>query len=232
MRRWPHTFRLRLLIILLFAAAALAVAVFAIKQGGDIANMGYLIVGALIAAGSLLLNDWLNAPKQAIDLSVVLHAEISNRAARCCFDFETWRAYLEPPLKKRNSFDVAKFCPVAPVIYPATASQLAILNTQTTRHIIEFYFRLAACERDFPNVADKIERRDATKGELELLCSRLERTLQPALDALTSLGGMVSDAEKMENGALDSYDRGRNPQPTEKSLRQRIRNALASRPSV
>ena len=131
-------------------------------------------------------------------------------------------------MKKRNSFDIKKFTPLAPVIYPATASQLAILNAATTRSIIEFHFRLGACQRDFPNIADKIGTGTASVTELELLYSRLERTLQPALDALTSLGAMVSDAEKIENNALKSYDRGRNPQSTEKSLRQRIRNALAS----
>lgn len=231
MRRWSFIVWIRSLVILvgaLFIAAALAY--FGIvpgSQNSGIASMGYLVVGGLIAAGFLVAHEWIKSPIRAADLSVVLHAEISDRAARCCFDCETWAGYVQrQPMKKRNSFDIKKFTPLAPVIYPATASQLAILNAATTRSIIEFYFRLGACQRNFPNIADKIGTGTASDTELKLLYSRFERTLQPALDALISLGAMVSDAEKIENNALDSYDHGRNPRSTEKSLRRSTRSRM------
>jgi len=141
-----------------YAGAVLIFAALLIPQEGLIGNIGFLILGAIIAFLSVFASDELKRTIQASELARALYEELANRVARCCFDFEEpWKKWIEA--KNCGSNDVSvmrlrKFTPVAPVIYPATAAQIALLGEDAPQAIIRFYVSLAVYQKDMENIAD------------------------------------------------------------------------------
>lgn len=164
--------------------------------------------------------------QQVHNLARSLHAELADRVARCCYDFEApYKAYyFKTPDKPRDSFAIRKFVPAPPVIYPAIAAQISILGNQAPTAVIQFYFRLAVCQRDFESIAARVhdEKRGASIDELRMLTDRLWQALAPGLKALQTLGPMIKEHEEIENSALAAYDDTRSPRPAEHSLRNRV----------
>lgn len=214
--------------LVLFLVVAFAFAIAMILEGDFLANVGFLVIGAIIAIVAVLIADAVKRPAQARDLARALHAELSDRVARCCFDCEhPWHAYLDSDNYRPGEMDsvrLRKFSPVPPVIYPSTASQIAILRGNAPEALIQFYYRLAAWERDISSIA--AESQDNTGGvapkAVHLLAIRVHQTLAPGLRALQALSPLVDGPEGMENLAIAGYDEGAEHAQRHRPLRERI----------
>ncbi len=189
------------------------------------------------------------AREQAADsvdaLARALHVELSEFVARCCFDFEfPWGQYLKEKhaAGEMDHFRLNKFVPASPMIYEATASQIARLNGTAPQCLIQFYYRVAAWRRDAANMADRLRVRDAERQsalphrppilpieDARVLASRLKETLEPGFKALVALGELVDKPEDTENAAIEAHDRisRRGLIVSEISLRKRIAMLLA-----
>lgn len=214
--------------LVLFLVIAFAFAIVMILQGDFLANVGFLVVGAIIAVIAVLIADAVKRPAQARDLARALHAELSDRVARCCFDCEQpWHAYLNFDNYHPGQMDsvrLRKFSPVPPVIYPSTANQIAMLKGDAPQALIQFYYRLAAWERDIKSIATESENNKggvAPEG-VRLLAIRIHQTLAPGLRALEALSPMVERPERIERLALAGYDEGAEHMQGHRSLRERI----------
>lgn len=223
---WPLTLAL---------IAGVVFSVFMIAQGDFLANVGFLVLGALIAVLTVLLGDTVKRPAQARDLAAGLFQELADRVARCCFDCERpWHAYLDadnctPGVM--DSFRLRKFAPIAPIIYPSTANQLALLGRDTPQAVIQFYYRLAAWERDIENIAAESQHNKGgvAPDSVRLLAIRAHQTLAPGLRALEALTPLVEGHEQIEANAIAGYDETRTRDPIKETLRDRIRKLLGEK---
>lgn len=214
--------------LVLFLIIAFAFAIAMILKGDFLANVGFLVIGAIIAVVAVLIADAVKRPAQARDLGRALHAELSDRVARCCSDCEhPWHAYLNSNNYHPGEMDsvrLRKFSPVPPVIYPSTANQIAILKGNAPEALIQFYYRLAAWERDINSIAVESQRNGAEVAPeaIHLLAIRVHQTLAPGLRALQALSPLVVSPEQIENLALAGYEEGTRHPQRHSSLRERI----------
>ncbi|MBI2294487.1 MAG: hypothetical protein HYU76_00235 [Betaproteobacteria bacterium] len=214
---------------------ALLFSVAMISRSDFLTNVGFLVLGALIAMFTTLLGDAAKRPAQARDLARALYEELADRAARCCIDCEApWHEYLDinncSP-GNMDSFRLRKFAPSAPIIYQSTAGHLAILENDAPQALIKFYHFLAAWERDIKNIAAESQNNKGgvAPDAVQFLARRLHQTLAPGLRALQALSSLVDEYAKIEAAAIAGYDdmrRGTRPKGT---LRERMA-ALAGMP--
>jgi hypothetical protein len=215
-----------LLGVFAFVSLVFAIAMFRISD--FLTNVGFLVCGALLSMTTVLLSDRIKRPMQARELARALYVELADRVARCCFDCEApWNAYLDPNFNKlgdMDSFRLRKFSPIEPVIYLATASEIAVLEGGAPQALIQFYYRLAAWQRDIENIAAESETKDAgvPPNAIRLLATRVHQTLAPGLRALEALAPLVDDSKQIESSAIAGYDEFRCGTPPSVSLRDRI----------
>lgn len=181
-----------------------------------LSSAGTTIVGTILgASGTLLVQRYMarvNREKETHDVTASLHAEISDRAARCLNDYlNPWKSYADKAFelkKARDRTNINKFRPMSPVVYPAVGSKLGLLSPDALFCVTQFYFRLAVVQREIDDLVDdknmfaetdlgKIKRRYA------VVTGRLQDTLGPALLALQSL--KVTDGSKIEEAAVRAY---------------------------
>jgi uncharacterized membrane protein len=82
---------------------------------------------------------------QTTDIARILYAELAHLVARCCFDSEKpWKAYWPEDANpgRMDAVRLRKFTPVVPVVYLATAGQLALLRG-AAQPLMEFHYRLS-----------------------------------------------------------------------------------------
>jgi hypothetical protein len=167
------------------------------------------------------------------DLARILYAELAYLVARCCFDSEKpWKAYWQGGARP-GEMDVVrlrKFTPVVPVVYLASAGQLALLRGNAPQALIEFQYRLSALRREIENIANDAD--SSTKpiavGAVKLVGLRFRQTLEPALKAMESLAPMVHDSEEIEAIARALYYESRKDEDPNKTLKQRINELTLS----
>ena len=212
----------------IFALLMTALTAFLLTQDGLWEKLGFLFFGALITFLSVFVIDDTKRAIQATDLARALYEELANRVARCLFDFERpWEKWIDGPVEI-DVLRLRKFMPAPPVIYPATASQIALLGNGAPQAIINFYARLAAYQKDMEDVADHCKRLNiAVPPKLvAMIAGRLERTLSPGLEALKKLSKMVEGDEKIEAAAIRELDRLFQHERANQTLRQRIEHYL------
>lgn len=215
---------------LLYSTLSLVALMFAlvlIARNDFLTNVGFLVLGALIAVWTTLLSEELKRPRQARDLARALYEELADRVARCCFDFEApWQTYAVRP-EGMGTFRLRKFSPEPPIVFPATAGQLALLGNEAPQALIRFYYCLAAWKRDLDNIALEVtESNEALHPDvIRFLAIRLRQTLAPGMRALEALAPMVDGYTQIEATAISGYDELRN-QPTTQTLRDRIRTLI------
>ncbi len=198
-------------------------------------NVGFLVLGALLAVFVSLLSEAIKRPQQSRDLARALYEELADRVARCCFDFEDpWGDYADSRRlnDKRDAFSMLKFLPESPTIFEATADQLALLGEDAPGALIRFYYCHAAWRRDLANRASELQRtgRDATPDELVFLGERLKQTLAPGLKALQTLSPFVGKHASIDETAIAGYDdlvSQTSKHPTQETLRERISKLIA-----
>jgi len=217
-----------LLAILMVVALVFSIAMMA--RNDFLTNVGFLVLGSLLAIFTTLLSEAIKRPARARDLARALYEELADRVARCCFDYEApWSEYLDKnnydsAFKTMGTFRLRKFSPGPPIIYSSTASQLAILENDAPQALIKFYFRLAAWQRDIENVAAECQQ---NKDGVDLravvvLAKRLQQTLTPGLKALEALAPLVEEHQKIEAAAIAGYDETRKDVQAKGTLRERI----------
>ena len=209
---------------------AIGFSIILIATGGDLASVGFLVLGALVAAASGLISEEVRRPTQARDLAHALHIELADRVARCCFDSEwPWNKYSDEDKAniEMTPFRVRKFIPNEPIVYRASANQLGLLPKGAATAIIHFYNRLDAWGRDIENRAGENEGGRLEADEIYLLSRRIRQTLGPGLRALETLSSQVEDYEQVERAAIAGYDEFRARPPDTRSLRERVRAAMA-----
>ncbi len=196
-----------------------------------ISNVGFLILGALVAVGSSVFSDVLNRPREQRDLARALYEELADRVARCCVDFERmWEKCIFSP-ENMPRFRVSKCVPVPPIVYPACAGRIGLLGGDAAQALIQFYYRLAAWERDLENtIADYADKdvRTVHSDTVRLLAERLFETLGPGVKALEALDDLVevhADSDAAAVGAYDGVPREFESKG-EGSLRDRIRTLI------
>jgi hypothetical protein len=207
-QRWAKDWQIALAILFVlccvFAALLLA-------RNDWVTNVGFLVVGALIAVITTLLSERFKRETLSRDLARSLYLELADRVARCCWDSETpWSAWLDLNYCQANevdSFRLRKFLPDRPIIFEASASQLAILGGEAPQAMLKFYYRLAAWRRDLDNIAAQSDRGDGKVDPktVNFLAKRLYQTLMPGLRALEAMQTSVEDHEQIEASALAGY---------------------------
>jgi hypothetical protein len=208
----------------------LAFAIVMMATSAFLTNVGFLVLGALLAVFISLLSDAIKRPAQARDLARALYEELADRVARCCFDYEApWQTYLgtgDPAGGPMTSLRLRKFSPEPPIIFPATASQVAILGNDAPQALIRYYYCLAAWRRDVVNFADDNESA-LSRDALRFLATRLRQTLAPGLRALQALAPLVEEPDRIERTAIAGYDEIRGGPPPTLTLRARIDRLIA-----
>jgi hypothetical protein len=161
---------------------------------------------------------------QKTDLARILYAELTHLVARCCFDSERpWKAFWQGSVRP-DEMDVARlrrFTPSVPVIYLATAEQLALLGS-AAQVLMEFHYRLSALRREIENFTDGASTKLIEVKAVQLVGLRFRQTLRPGLKALESLAPLVHDPESIEALARALYYEARPEEDRNKTLRQRI----------
>lgn len=230
---WTKNRELRWLAIAMVIALIFSVAM--ISRNDFLTNVGFLVLGALIAMFTSLLGDVAKRPAQARDLARALYEELADRVARCCIDCEApWHEYLDLDNcfpGNMDSFRLRKFAPSAPIIYQSTAGQLAILENDAPQALIKFYHFLAAWERDIENIAAESQNNKGgvAPESVQFLARRVHQTLAPGLRALQALSPLVDEYVKIEAAAISGYDEMRRLPPPKGTLRERVA-ALAGMP--
>jgi hypothetical protein len=225
---WRRNKELLWLIIAMIIAFAFSIAMIA--TNAFLINVGFLVLGALLAIFISILSEAIKRPAQARDLARALYEELADRVARCCFDFEIpWQTYLDtenPSGGAMSSLRLRKFSPEPPIIFPSTASQLAILGNDAPQALIRFYYCLAAWKRDVVNFADDNESA-LSREALCFLAQRLRQTLTPGLRALQALAPLVEEHGRIEMAAIAGYDEIRGNSQSTITLRERIDRLIA-----
>lgn len=168
--------------------------------------------------------------QQAADLASTLYAELAHLLARCCFDSESpWSEYWHESARPDKMYSVwlRKFTPVEPVIYLATAGQLALLRN-AAQHLMEFHYRLSALRREIESFAADAELSGKVieSSSLKLVARRFRETLQPGSKALDAIAPMVKNAEEIEALARALYYEARPNEDLKRTLKQRIDQLL------
>ena len=232
MKSWRRNKELLGLAVVMAAFLAFSIAMMMISA--FLTNVGFLILGGLLAVFASLLSETIKRPAQARDLARALYEELADRVARCCFDFEApWQGYfLKTNRDTMHWFRLRKFSPEPLVIFPSAASQLALLGDDAPQALIRFYVRLAAWKRDVDNLAESLaqrsdieraaETRDDSLEMLRFLAQRLRQTLAPGLRALQALGPLVEEHARIEATAIAGYDEIRVGPPGSRTLRERV----------
>lgn len=208
-------------------AFGFAVAMFYLDQP-FLANVAFLTIGVLLAIIIDLSREAIRRPRQARDLARAIYEELANRVARFVFDFEDpWSKWIDEKNCRPGEVSelrLRKFMPIPPVIYPATAAQMSLLQDGAQQAIILFYVSLAVYIQDMKDIADHCQRNniDVPLDRVAFLAGRLHRTLSPGLEALEKLSEMVEGHEKIDAAAIRQADSLFKHERANLTLRQRI----------
>jgi hypothetical protein len=172
-------------------------------------NVAFLVIGALVGIYPAFLIEEIRKDEQIQRVREAVFFELANRVARCCFDFEDpWRAYAKKPDYVEPS-RAQGFTPVPPIIYPALASQFALLGRDAQK-VIEFYVYLEAWRR---SIDIKVAAVNAVVGsrltptDAQQLAERLRRAVKFGGVALVSLSKGIPDAEQIMLDAIAEADK-------------------------
>lgn len=209
------------------AFIAIAYIMGLLPLGGEYSNLAFLVIGVVLSVFLTHFSEALRRPRERTELARALYSELADRLARCCFDYEEpWSAWIEERSAPNNVdvLRVRKFTPFPPIVYPATASKLALLNNDAQQALITFYATLDAYRKDMNDIADRYNT-GATivpGAYVARIAERLLRTLPPGYEALQALGEMVDDPTEIDAAAIRYSDTLFDHKRSHLPLRQRI----------
>jgi hypothetical protein len=205
----PNPYRQHL--ILLIALACLAGAVTAgalmmsLSVGGSVSAglIGLIgtIVGSAISFGAVTFHDNKRQEQEIEAMRASLYAEIVDRAARCANDhIEPWRDWGTRKFERED----AKFLPSLPLVLPAVAGKLGLLDAEILLAVTQFYFRLSVLRDAIELVSGDPNTSEAIRLQrVEMIQRRLLSCFGPALRSLTLLN--VTDPKKFDLEAAKVY---------------------------
>ncbi|MGX1168648.1 hypothetical protein AB7M16_004914 [Bradyrhizobium sp. USDA 372] len=194
--------------IFLIAAASLAGAVTAgvmvnISVGSSVGWIGFVgtIVGSAISFGAVTHHDNRRQKQEIKAMRASLYAEIVDRVARCANDYiEPWRDW---GARKIASED-AKFLPSLPLVLPAVAGKLGLLDAEILLAVTQFYFRLSVLRDAIELVSGEPDTSEAIRLQrIKMIQRRFLSCFGPALRSLTLLD--VPDWEQFACEAAKVY---------------------------
>jgi hypothetical protein len=196
-------------------AGVAAVAVLLLLSGDQsLLPAAFVILGGILTVLTQITLEIQKRQYLVRDLARSLYVELANRIARCVFDIEKpWEQWIESDRANDRSMEVQRlqrFIPIEPTIYPATASQLALLPGTAPQTIIRFYIRFEILRLTMQQVADYCRDRNlsyALAADVFAIADRFKRTLHPGLEALRALTPLVDDHEQVDRDAMHDLDR-------------------------
>ena len=201
------------LTLLLLVAAVIALGLL-IYGDSSAANIAFFIIGALVAVVTQVAVELQKRHELERDLARSLYVELANRVARCVFDFEK---PFEKLTDKETIFEeemdllrLRKFAPVPPVIYPAAARHISVLEGNAPAAVILFYTHFAIYRSDMDAIVREAELHDLSHVPPEnvaMVASRLDRTLGPGLEALRELSKHVPDHTLIDAASIRYLDK-------------------------
>ena len=214
-RTWLQTPRALWAAIIVVTLLALGLMSLPLDSRGWEVNAGFLIFGALLTTAVVLLSDSLRREAQARNLAHALYVELVNRVARCCFDYEApWEKFGNTTPSSISASRTRKFAPFEPIIYASTARDIALLQGDAAQRLIQFYYQLAAWQRDVETTCEEVRLSDRVESrDIDRLAYRLHQTLEPGLEALRALGPMVDGWEQLDAAAIAYLDKFRGSKP-------------------
>ncbi|MCK1716434.1 hypothetical protein [Bradyrhizobium sp. 141] len=191
----PATRSHRQHLILLIALACLAGALTAgammtsLAIGGSVSSglIGLIgtLVGSGISFGAVTFHDNQRLKQEIKAMRASLYAEIIDRVARCANDYiDPWRDWGT----RKIVSDDAKFLPSFPLVLPAVAAKLGLLDAEILLAVTQFYFRLSVLRdaielvSEDPNTSEEIR-----SQRVEMVQRRLLSCFGPALRSLKLL---------------------------------------------
>lgn len=196
-------------IILFTALASLAgagTAALVIILSGSGVSAGWIglagtILGSAISFGAVTYHDNRRQKKEIEAMRASLYAEIVDRAARCANDhIDPWRKWGARKIVRED----AKFLPSLPLVLPAVAGKLGLLDAEILLAVTQFYFRLAVLRdaiqlvSEDPNTSDEIRTQ-----RVDMIQRRLLSCFDPAVRSLKLLN--VPEWEKFDLEAAKVY---------------------------
>jgi len=182
------------------AALMMASLISSSISSGLIGLIGTL-VGSGISFGAVEFYDNRRQKNEIKAMRASLYAEIVDRVARCANDYiEPWRDW---GARKIVSED-AKFLPSLPLVLPAVAGKLGLLDADILLAVTQFYFRLSVLRDAIELVSGDPDTSEAIRlKRVEMIQKRLLSVFDPALRSLKLLD--VPDWEQFDQEAAKVY---------------------------
>jgi hypothetical protein len=184
-----------------------------------------IVAGSVVTYGLTKLLDRGRRRIEAKEVSDSLYNEIADRSARCLNDYIHPLSGFEKGERQAEDMRTSrltKFRPVDPVVYPAVAGKLGLINTEALFPIIQFYFRLDAVRREIDYIVEDfdhdIDLAATDAARMQRVVGRFQETCGAALEALEKLN--VESAHQIDAAASHAYGHLRR---TELSLREALR---------
>lgn len=163
--------------------------------------------GGLMTYFATVAHDERQRRGEAEDVARALYHEVLNRAGRCWFDYRNpWQYRAFPGHEEMSGERIQKFRPTDPVIYPSMGEKLGLVKGDALANVIKFYSSLDAWGRDMEYWQVRASGTLVGKEDVKMLARRLGETLQPALNALETLGKYVPDHEEIDEQFAATYE--------------------------
>jgi hypothetical protein len=218
--------------IIIYGATLIIASAIIANDPTYLGNVGFLVLGAAFGSYPAFLIAEYYAYRDRKRMATAIFQELSNRVARCCFDFESPWKDLQSTTIPMDVSRLKKFAPIPPVIYPALAPHIAIFDNTIGQSVIRFYIFLSAWEKDIQTTTEEFEVRKIpiNPNDVRRLSRRLRNTLTSGKDALEGIAksGLVKNPEQIEFAAIIELDKlfPKAHPSSETPLRERIQNAL------
>jgi hypothetical protein len=159
------------------------------------------ILGSAISFGAFTYHDKRRQKQEIEAMRASLYAEIVDRAARCANDYIIpWRDWD----KRKFVREDIKFRPSLPLVLPAVAGKLGLLDAETLLAVTQFYFRLSVLRDAIELVSDDANSSEAIRVErVGMIQRRLVSCFDPALRSLKKLD--MPNWEKFDQEAAKVY---------------------------
>ncbi|WP_426433854.1 hypothetical protein [Bradyrhizobium genosp. P] len=168
-------------------------------RSGLIGLIGTL-VGSGISFGAVAFHDDRRQANEIKAMEASLYAEIVDRVARCANDYiKPWRNFT-----RRIESEDAKFLPSLPLVLPAVAGKLGLLDAEILLAVTQFYFRLSVLRDAIELVSKEPKTSEEFRLQrVEMIQKRLLSCFGPALRSMELLG--VADYKKFDQEAVRVY---------------------------
>ncbi|WFU21296.1 hypothetical protein QA649_24635 [Bradyrhizobium sp. CB1717] len=182
-------------LILLIALAGLAglvtatALILSLGIGGPISTalIGLIstIVGSAISFGAVTVHDARRQEEEIKAMRASLYAEIVDRVARCANDYiEPWRGWGTRKIVGED----AKFLPSLPLVLPAVAGKVGLLDAEVLLAVTQFYFRLSVLRDAIELVSNDPDTSEAIRlNRVNMIQKRFLSCFDPALRSLKLL---------------------------------------------